>query len=116
MTESRPRGYDHRISESEVRIAAVATNENESSRCRPAAGQPHTLLLSYPYLLSVENSGLDVKDGLIDSPDAPLEQAYLSYKRVANAGEGWESNWAAKFQHLNSKIWGPNFNTLQSLP
>ena len=25
----------------------------------------------------VENSGLDVKDGLLDSPNAPLEQAYL---------------------------------------
>ena len=52
-----------------------------------------------------------MKDGLIDSPDAPLEQAYLSYKLVANVGEGWESNWAAKF---SSNIWGPNFNSNQS--
>ena len=27
-------------------------------------------------IAAVENSGLDVRDGLIDSPDAPLEQAY----------------------------------------
>ena len=40
-----------------------------------------------------------MRDGLIDSPNAPLEQAYLSYKWAANAGEGWESNWAAKIQH-----------------
>ena len=54
-------------------------------------------------------------DRLLDSPDAPLEQGYLSYKWVANAGEVWESNWVAKTQHRNSNIaiptWGPNFNS-----
>ena len=63
-----------------------------------------TTLVLFLRVGRVEISGLDVIDGLIDSPDAPLEQAYLSYKRVANAGEGWESNWAAKFQHLGAKI------------
>ena len=40
------------------------------------------------------------KDCLLDDP---LEQAYLSYKCVADAGEGWESNLAPnlniRFQH-----------------
>ena len=63
------------------------------------------------YEVHVENSGLDMKDGLIDSPNAPLEQAYLSYKWAANAGEGWESNWAAKFQHRQIPTCGPNFNS-----
>ena len=45
--------------------------------------------------MRVEYSGLDVTDGLIYSPNAPLEQAYLPYKWAANAGEGW----AIKFQH-----------------
>ena len=44
------------------------------------------------------------ENGLLDSPDAPLEQVYLLYKGVANAGEGWESNWAAKIQHRHSNM------------
>ena len=57
---------------------------------RKLAISSHSKLGRYHEL--VENSGLDMKDGLIDSPNAPLKQAYLSYKRVANAGEGWEFN------------------------
>ena len=49
-------------------------------------------------------------DGLIDSLNAPLEQGYLSYKWVANAGEVWESNWAAKIQHRQIPTCGPKFN------
>ena len=45
---------------------------------------------------SVLNSGLDVRDGLIDCPDAPLEQAYLTYK----------------IGSPRTNIWGPNFNNL----
>ena len=44
----------------------------------------------------------NVMEGLFDSPDAPLEQAYLHTNLVANAGEGRESNWAANIQHLIS--------------
>ena len=40
---------------------------------------------------SVKNSGLDVRDRLIDSPSTPLEQGYLSYKLGWLAREGWES-------------------------
>ena len=43
-----------------------------------------------------QKSGLQNENGLLDSPEAPLEQAYLHTNLVANAGEGWESNWAAK--------------------
>ena len=52
----------------------------------------------------------DILEGLLDSPDASLEQGYLSYKRVANLREGWESNWVAKIQHRSSNIWGQRFN------
>ena len=48
------------------------------------------------------------KNYLIDSPDAPPEQAYSSYKWVANAGEGWESGLAPnpniQFQHPGAKF------------
>ena len=32
----------------------------------------------------VEEPGQNIKNGLIDYPNVPLEQAYLSYKWVAN--------------------------------
>ena len=43
-----------------------------------------------------------ILEGLLDSPDAPLEQAYSYTNLVANTREGRESNWAAKIQHLIS--------------
>ena len=55
---------------------------------------------------SVENPVLkneNILEGLLNSPDAPLEQAYLHTNLVAsNAGEGRESDWAAQIQHLIS--------------
>ena len=58
---------------------------------------------------TVENSGLDMKDGLVDSPNAPLEQAYLSYKRVANPTSP-NSNMRPKFQQI------PDINKLSCRP
>ena len=53
----------------------------------------------------VKNQALkneNILEGLLYSPEAPLEQAYLHTNLVANAGEGRESNWAANIQHLIS--------------
>ena len=54
---------------------------------------------------SVENQVLqneNILEGLLNSPDAPLEQAYLHTNLVADAEEGQESDWAAQIQHLIS--------------
>ena len=51
---------------------------------------------------NVEKQASKNENGLLDSPEAPLEQAYLHTNLVANAGEGRESYWAAKIQHLTS--------------
>ena len=44
----------------------------------------------------VKNQAFKNENEFLDSPNAPLEQAFLHTNLVANAGEGWESNWAAK--------------------
>ena len=38
---------------------------------------------------------------LLDSPDAPLETGLFTYKLVAYAGEGWESQ--APIPHTNMR-------------
>ena len=48
----------------------------------------------------VKNQAFKNENGLLDSPEAPLERAYLHINLVANTGEGRESNWAANIPHL----------------
>ena len=49
-----------------------------------------------------KNQAFKNENRLLDSPEAPLEQAHLHTNLVANTGEGRESNWAAKTPHLTS--------------
>ena len=37
----------------------------------------------------VKNQAFKNENGFLDSPEAPLEQASLSYNCVANAGQDW---------------------------
>ena len=41
---------------------------------------------------------------LLDSPDAPLETGPFTYKLVAYAGEGWESQAYPPHQHAHIPI------------
>ena len=50
----------------------------------------------------VKNQAFKNENGLLDSPEAPLEQAHLHTNLIANTGEGRESNWAAKTPYLTS--------------
>ena len=52
----------------------------------------------------------NILEGWLDSPNAALEEACLNRNLVANAGEGWESNWAAKIPTSDLQRSGPSFN------